>query len=73
MVAQVQKELLELTQKLLDSIAEGDYDTYQSICHPSLTAFEPEAKGHLVTGLAFHKYYFDMGEVCSLEVMSCTS
>jgi calcium/calmodulin-dependent protein kinase (CaM kinase) II len=59
----VSKELLELTQKLLESIADGDYDTYQTICHTSLTAFEPEAKGHLVEGLAFHKYYFDMGEV----------
>jgi hypothetical protein len=27
-----------------------------------LTAFEPEAQGHLVEGLDFHKFYFDLGK-----------
>ena len=26
----------------------------------SLTAFEPEAKGHLIAGLDFHRFYFDL-------------
>ena len=26
----------------------------------SLTCFEPEANGHLVEGLEFHKFYFDL-------------
>lgn len=26
---------------------------------PSLTCFEPEALGNLVTGMDFHKFYFD--------------
>lgn len=51
-------ELLELTQKLLDSISSGDWDTYESLCDPALTCFEPETKGHLVEGLGFHRFYF---------------
>ena len=28
----VKRELLELTERLLASISEGDWDTYQSLC-----------------------------------------
>src|SRR5947209_10488556 len=57
----VSQELLELNQRLLDSIAQADWATYQELCDPSLTAFEPEARGQLVEGLAFHRFYFDLG------------
>ncbi len=50
-----------MTQKLLDSIAAGDWETYSSLCDPTISAFEPEAMGHLVEGLAFHRFYFDLG------------
>ena len=53
------QEIIDLTQKLLDAIASGDWDTYTNLCDPSLTCFEPEAKGHLVHGMGFHKFYFD--------------
>jgi calcium/calmodulin-dependent protein kinase (CaM kinase) II len=53
-------ELLELTQRLLDSIATGDWQTYDDLCDASLTAFEPEARGHLVEGMEFHRFYFDL-------------
>src|SRR5947208_10267193 len=56
-----QQELLDLTQRLLDSIAQGDWATYQELCDPSLTAFEPEARGQLVEGLPFHHFYFQLG------------
>ena len=56
-------ELLELNQRLLDSIARGDWATYQELCDPSLTALEPESLGHLVEGLAFHRFYFDLGGI----------
>jgi calcium/calmodulin-dependent protein kinase (CaM kinase) II len=56
-------ELLELTQRLLDSITDGDWAAYQELCDPSLTAFEPEAPGQRVEGLAFHRFYFDLGGV----------
>jgi ketosteroid isomerase-like protein len=56
-------ELLALTQRLLDSIASGDWDTYAELCDPSLTAFEPEAQGQLVEGLDFHRFYFALGGI----------
>jgi calcium/calmodulin-dependent protein kinase (CaM kinase) II len=55
------KEVLQLNQRLLESIAAGDWATYESLCAPDMTCFEPEAAGHLVEGMAFHKFYFDLG------------
>jgi hypothetical protein len=57
------EEVLALTQRLLDGIARGDWQTYQELCDPTLTAFEPEALGHLVEGLPFHQFYFRLGGV----------
>ena len=56
----VKQELIQLTQRLLDAIAAGDWSTYDELCHSSLTAFEPEARGHLIEGMAFHRFYFDL-------------
>ena len=53
-------ELLELSRKLLNSIDTGDWTTYASLCDPSMTCFEPEALGHLIEGLPFHKFYFEL-------------
>jgi calcium/calmodulin-dependent protein kinase (CaM kinase) II len=55
------QELLDLTQRLLDAIGRRDWAAYQELCDPSLTAFEPEARGQLVEGLAFHQFYFEIG------------
>lgn len=57
----VVNELIELNRRLLESIAKGDWDTYAELCDPSLSAFEPEARGHLVEGMDFHRFYFDLG------------
>jgi hypothetical protein len=57
----VRAEVLELNQRLLDSIAAADWSTYQELCVPELTCFEPEAHGQLIQGMAFHKFYFDLG------------
>jgi calcium/calmodulin-dependent protein kinase (CaM kinase) II len=57
----VASEILELNQRLLNSIADGDWAVYESLCSPDATCFEPETLGHLVEGLAFHKFYFDLG------------
>ena len=62
-MANESEELLRLNQRLLDSIAAVDWATYEELCDPGLTAFEPEAHGQLVTGLDFHRYYFDIGGV----------
>jgi len=57
----VAAEVLELNQRLLEAIAGGDWSTYESFCSSDMTCFEPEALGHLVEGMAFHKFYFDLG------------
>ena len=33
---------------------------YTTLVDPALTCFEPEAPGVLVSGLDFHKFYFDL-------------
>lgn len=53
-------ELIRLNHRLLTSIAEADWDTYTELCDPTLSCFEPEARGHLVEGMEFHQYYFNL-------------
>ena len=55
----VARELLAVTQQLLNSIVAGDWKTYETLCDPSLTCFEAEARGQLVEGLPFHAFYFE--------------
>lgn len=54
------EEILRLNQRLLETVAAGDWAAYSQLCDPSLSAFEPEAVGNLVEGMDFHKYYFDL-------------
>ncbi len=54
------EELLDLSRRLLDSIDHQDWSTYTELCDPTLTAYEPEAVGHLVTGMDFHQFYFKL-------------
>jgi ketosteroid isomerase-like protein len=53
-------EVLALNQRLLDSIARADWKTYEALCDPTLTCFEPEAMGQLVAGMEFHRFYFQL-------------
>jgi len=55
------RELLQLSERLLECIRDADWDSYQALCDPALTCFEPEARGHLVEGLEFHRFYFESG------------
>jgi calcium/calmodulin-dependent protein kinase (CaM kinase) II len=56
-------ELLQLTRRLLGSIADRDWATYEELCDPTLTAFEPEARGQLVEGMDFHHFYFNLSGI----------
>jgi ketosteroid isomerase-like protein len=58
----VSEALIQLNQRLLESIAAGDWETYSSLCDPTLSAIEPESCGQVVEGMAFHRFYFDLGK-----------
>jgi hypothetical protein len=58
---EIQREILDLTDRLLESIAKADWDTYQLLCDPTISCFEPEARNQLVAGMDFHRYYFALG------------
>lgn len=53
-------ELLDVNRRLLAAIVDGDWKAYAKLCADDLTCFEPEAGGHLVEGMPFHKFYFDL-------------
>jgi len=55
-----EQELLKLSRQLLTAIDAGDWKSYVALCDDSITCFEPEALGHLVGGLPFHQFYFDL-------------
>jgi calcium/calmodulin-dependent protein kinase (CaM kinase) II len=52
-------EIVALTHRLIEAIGSADWDTYQQLCDPNLTCFEPETLGMCVEGMAFHKFYFN--------------
>ncbi len=57
-------ELLELSQALLDAVDAGDFGAYTGLVHDSVTAFEPEAHGHRVVGLPFHRFFLERRASC---------
>ena len=52
-------EIVKATEDLLTTIAESNWDGYTKRCDPALSCFEPESLGNLVTGMNFHRFYFD--------------
>ncbi|XP_030644027.1 calcium/calmodulin-dependent protein kinase type II delta 2 chain isoform X7 [Chanos chanos] len=53
------QEIIKVTELLIESINNGDFEAYTKICDPALTSFEPEALGNLVEGHDFHRFYFE--------------
>lgn len=68
-----QLSLLEHSRRLLAAIDAGDWAAYASLCDADITCFEPEANGHLVQGLPFHKFYFDLPGGTTPRLSSITS
>ena len=54
------QEILGINQAMLESVANGDWARYASFCANDLSCFEAETNGHLVEGLPFHRYYFEL-------------
>jgi calcium/calmodulin-dependent protein kinase (CaM kinase) II len=67
------RELLAVNQRLLESILSGDWQTYEELCDPSLSAFEPEGRGQLIEGMPFHRFYFDLGGASGPKQVSMAS
>lgn len=61
MSTEAHDELIALTQHLLEVIGAGDWKKYAELCDPSISCFEPEARGELVEGMPFHQFYFELG------------
>lgn len=57
-----EQELLALNQRLLESILAADWQTYEELCDPTLSAFEPEGRGQLIVGMPFHQFYFGLSK-----------
>ncbi|KAL0480867.1 camk2d [Acrasis kona] len=56
----MEQHLITITKQLLDCIEAKDWTTYTKLCSVNITCFEPEARGHLIEGLPFHQYYFNL-------------
>jgi calcium/calmodulin-dependent protein kinase (CaM kinase) II len=56
----LESELVALNAKLLKTIDAGDWAGYAALCDESISCFEPEACGQVITGMPFHKFYFDL-------------
>lgn len=66
--SEIPNTIIQLTQQLLDAINGCDFVTYSQLVDPNVTSFEPEAVGNLVTGLEFHKFYFENN--CTLNTFA---
>ena len=54
------QDILAVNQAMLESIIQGDWDTYASFCSTDVSCFEAETNGLLAEGLPFHRFYFDL-------------
>ena len=52
--------ILARNQEMLESVVRGDWGRYATFCAHDLSCFEAETVGHLVEGLPFHQFYFDL-------------
>jgi hypothetical protein len=55
-----ESEIIEATKRLLGSAVAGDISTYELLSAKDLTCFEPETRGHLITGLGFHRHFLEI-------------
>ena len=54
----MEREIIAVTERLLNAVGAGDFATYAQLSDAALTCIEPETCGTIVEGLAFHKHFF---------------
>lgn len=55
-----EEELIDINRSLLTAISSGDWKTYSELVSADATCIEPETSKQIVSGLEFHKFYFDL-------------
>ena len=66
-------DVIDATARLLNAVHAGDYATYSQLSDTSLTAVEPETQGHIISGLGFHKHFFDLARGASPSAKPLTT
>jgi hypothetical protein len=53
-MSEIERELLAVTQRLLDAIHAGDVETYASLCVADLSCYETDVAPYRIDNLEFH-------------------
>jgi hypothetical protein len=61
-------DLVRLTRAVLCAAA-GDREVFHRLCHAQMTSFSEQARGHLLTGLAFHEHDFGAADPSVTETL----
>ncbi len=60
-MADTAQTIIDLNQRLLNSIVQADWNAYADTVRCDADCFEPEGAGPFVEGMPFHRFYFDLG------------
>ena len=66
-------DVLAANRRLLAAIAAADWPAYRELVAEDITCFEPEARGHLVEGQAFHEFYFKLAAAAGKSAAPTTT
>ena len=55
----MKNKIIELTENILADIVKSDWESYKTKCDAEMSCFEPESIGNLITGINFHRFYFE--------------
>jgi ketosteroid isomerase-like protein len=60
LATKAEDELINVNRSLLTAISSGDWKKYAELVSADATCIEPETSKQIVSGLEFHKFYFDL-------------
>ena len=60
LATKVEEELIAANRALLAAISAGDWTKYAELVSADSTCIEPETSKQVMSGLDFHKFYFDL-------------